>query len=198
MNPVMNDEALAHLEFMTNCLPPLKSFNVESMRERMELTAEKTNKKLSNTFNGTEKETFIPIPSREIEYRLSPEYKYPVWLDDCLEVTKYILKYKTWFDFDGQSSSHKQFIDSQYLITPELRKWFHKNAFRDENDIRDSRVSLLLQSSFNNLPPCLFIVAELDAVRDDSYEYQKLLDKAGVKTQLVLIQGVLHSFFNLP
>lgn len=76
----------------------------------------------------------------------------------------------------------------------------------------------MLQESFENLPPCLFIVAELDPLRDDSYgtndneiemtiinesvrsllEYQKKLEQAGVKTKLVLVKEVIHSFFSLP
>ena len=29
-------------------------------------------------------------------------------------------------------------------------------------------------------------------------EYQKLLEKAGVKTELLLVKGVLHGFLSLP
>jgi acetyl esterase len=89
------------------------------------------------------------------------------------------------------------------------------NALRDENDKKDPRASVLLQESFENLPPCLFIVAELDPLRDDSYsmnrsnskfrrkyfctlDYQKKLEEAGVKTNLVLVKNVIHSFFSLP
>ena len=58
-------------------------------------------------------------------------------------------------------------------------------------------------------------MADLDPMRDGSVgmkkislflkiltafilEYQKLLDKAGVKTKLVRIEGVVHAFFALP
>lgn len=30
-----------------------------------------------------------------VEYRLSPEYKFPIWLDDACEVTRQILANKT-------------------------------------------------------------------------------------------------------
>lgn len=46
---------------------------------------------------------------------------------------------------------------------------FSANALRDDNDKKDPRASVLLQESFENLPPCLLIVAELDPIRDDSY-----------------------------
>ncbi|CAF1273936.1 unnamed protein product, partial [Didymodactylos carnosus] len=170
-----------------------------------------------------------------VEYRLSPEYKYPIWLNDCIEVTKYIIENKTLYgetstkvgvagdsaggaiaavichtlkniDFQilvypltnmlASFPSSKRFTDVQYGLIPILRHWFNDNAIRDGNDMRDARVSVIFQSSFTGLPPCLFIVAELDPLLDD--KYQKLLDKAGIKTKLVLIKGVIHSFFHLP
>ncbi len=43
-------------------------------------------------------------------------------------------------------------------------------AFRDENDLKDPRTAILLnRTAFFDLPPCLFVVAELDPVRDLSY-----------------------------
>jgi len=69
----------------------------------------------------------------------------------------------------------------------------------------------------NSLPTCLFIVAELDPLRDDSYrkrqsmnkidkkriivcylDYREILEKAGVKTKLVSINGAIHPFFSYP
>lgn len=32
-----------------------------------------------------------------VEYRLAPEYKFPVWLDDASEVTQYIIENKQSF-----------------------------------------------------------------------------------------------------
>ncbi len=46
---------------------------------------------------------------------------------------------------------------------------FDSNALRNENDKKDPRASVLLHESFDCVPPCLFIVAELDPLRDDSY-----------------------------
>ncbi|CAF1527537.1 unnamed protein product [Adineta steineri] len=74
----------------------------------------------------------------------------------------------------------------------------HETAFRNADDLMDPRVSVLLNKSFDGLPPCLLIVCELDPVRDDSYAYQEALDKAGVKTKLTLIRGIIHPFFSFP
>jgi len=43
------------------------------------------------------------------------------------------------------------------------------NAFGDENELKDPRAAILLNETFDGVPPCLFIVAELDPVRDLSY-----------------------------
>ena len=41
-----------------------------------------------------------------------------------------------------------------------------KNAFQSPEDWKDPRFSFLSNTSFEGLPPCLFIVAELDPLRD--------------------------------
>ncbi len=43
------------------------------------------------------------------------------------------------------------------------------NAFHDKSDTKDPRVSVLFNTSLDSVPPTLFIVAELDPLRDDSY-----------------------------
>ncbi|CAF1140665.1 unnamed protein product [Rotaria magnacalcarata] len=173
-----------------------------------------------------------------VEYRLSPEYKFPIWLDDACEVTRQILANKKdygadettkigvagdsaggliaasvchtvkgldfqilvygAFDFAGNTESYKEFTRPEHILTPQVISWFQTNALRDDNDTKNPRASVLLYESFEGLPPCLFIVAELDPLRDDSYEYQKKLEQAGVKTKLVLVNNIIHSFFSLP
>ena len=92
---------------------------------------------------------------------------------------------------------------------------FAASALRDENDKKDPRASVLLHETFENVPPCLFIVAELDPLRDESYgmkgrnfkrkrkypdilDYQKKLENAGIKTKLVLLKSLLHVYFSYP
>ena len=50
------------------------------------------------------------------------------------------------------------------------------NAFRSPDDYNDPRVSVLLNKSFEGLPPCLFIVAELDPLRDGNISTNNYLD----------------------
>ncbi|CAF1196708.1 unnamed protein product [Adineta steineri] len=193
----------------------------------------KTHQTIVNTLGDATKTIWISV-----EYRLAPEHKYPIWLDDACDVTRHILKNKVsygvnptakvgvagdsagaqisasichtienidfqilvngFFDLTCESSSHKEFNDPMYILTTTMLNWMKLHAFRDANDLKDPRASVFLNKSFDTLPPCLFIVAELDPLRDDSYAYQQLLDKAGVKTKCLLIKGVLHDFFVCP
>ncbi|CAF3836423.1 unnamed protein product [Rotaria magnacalcarata] len=102
------------------------------------------------------------------------------------------------YDLLRRAPSYKEFIQPMYFLTPETLDWLTTSSFSDMKDLTDSRASALASSSFEGLPPSLFIVAELDPLRDDSYAYQKVLDQAGVKTKLVLIKGVTHAFISLP
>ena len=53
---------------------------------------------------------------------------------------------------------------------------FGDNALRNAEDRKNPRASVLLYDDFSHLPPCLFIVAELDPLRDDSYgQYERPL-----------------------
>ncbi|CAF1521281.1 unnamed protein product [Adineta steineri] len=102
------------------------------------------------------------------------------------------------FDLAGERPSRKEFTKPMYGIKPEVTKWLHETAFRNADDLMNPRASVLLNKSFDGLPPCLLIVCELDPLRDDSYAYQEALDKAGVKTKLTLIRGIIHPFFSFP
>ena len=39
-------------------------------------------------------------------------------------------------------------------------------AFQSSDDLRDPRANALVNTSFEGIPPCLFILAELDPLRD--------------------------------
>ncbi|CAF2060908.1 unnamed protein product [Rotaria magnacalcarata] len=197
------------------------------------VNSRKTHQTIVNMLADATKTIWISV-----EYRLSPEYKFPIWLDDACEVTRQILANKKdygadettkigvagdsaggliaasvchtvkgldfqilicgQFEFFRELPSRTEFSHNIFVITRDVLDWFSSNAFRNDDDKKDSRVSLLDKESFDSLPPCLFIAAELDPVRDDSYNYNKLLEKAGVKTKFVLIKGVVHPFFSIP
>ena len=46
---------------------------------------------------------------------------------------------------------------------------FQSNALQHLDDGKNPRASVMLNENFEGIPPCLFIVAQLDPLRDDSY-----------------------------
>ncbi len=74
-----------------------------------------------------------------------------------------------------------------YFATPQFVDWYNNKtvkiilrnieldfrlkstAFENKDEIKDPQVAALLNTSFQGLPPCLLITAELDRFRDDSY-----------------------------
>ncbi|CAF4872131.1 unnamed protein product [Rotaria sp. Silwood1] len=178
------------------------------------LNSRKTHQTIVNMLADATKSIWISV-----EYRLSPEYKFPIWLDDACEVTQQILTNKInyganentkigvagdsagalisasichtiknldfqilisgQFDFFHKFPSRQEFNNPIFIISIDVLDWFISNALRNEDDKNDSRFSILLNKSFNSLPTCLFIVAELDPLRDDSYR-------------------VIHPFFSNP
>ncbi|CAF4078141.1 unnamed protein product [Rotaria magnacalcarata] len=83
------------------------------------------------------------------------------------------------------TTSDAEFNDDPFLSRSAQVKWVCSNAFIDPE-------------AGVNLPPTLFIVAEIDPARDDSYAYHKKLQEVGVKSELHSIKGVVHTFFSLP
>ncbi|CAF1129286.1 unnamed protein product [Rotaria sordida] len=189
------DEANAYCQLAVSILPSSESPTIKEVREADEKLFTKGNEKLIGTFKGTLQEEHVKVNCAEI----------PITIYIPIDVNRD--KLVIFFHGGGWTSSsrktHQTMVntladDPMYILTPATLDWLKLHAFHDANDLKDPRVSVLLNKSFNTLPPCLFIAAELDPLRDDSYAYQELLDKAGVKTKLLLVKGVLHDFLAFP
>ncbi|GAB1604524.1 AB hydrolase superfamily protein C1039.03-like [Argonauta hians] len=100
-------------------------------------------------------------------------------------------------DFTCKNESHKTFEngpvltakDTQYVLDLFLNK---------EEEKTDARGSPIYRKSFQDIPPAMFIVAELDPIKDDSHEYGKKIRENGIKSKPILIRGAVHGFFTLP
>ncbi|ELT91050.1 hypothetical protein CAPTEDRAFT_223437 [Capitella teleta] len=97
---------------------------------------------------------------------------------------------------DYSLPSYQEFIDGP-LLDRKLLDWF-VNLMAEKTDWANPRLAPLLREEFSHLPPALFIVAEIDPLRDDSYEYAKKLSAAGVHSELHLAKGALHAFYTVP
>lgn len=98
--------------------------------------------------------------------------------------------------FEKEYKSVEEFSHGP-CITKARLDWYRDN-YITEKDFGKPRASPLCFKDFSNLPPTLFIVAELDPLRDGCYEYYEKLKKAGVKGQILTMKGVPHGFWKYP
>ncbi|CAF3967163.1 unnamed protein product [Rotaria magnacalcarata] len=71
----------------------------------------------------------------------------------------------------------------------------HCIPFRSRDDVKDPRVSILRNTTFEGLPETLLLVIEFDFLRNGNLEYHKLLEKTGDQTKLVVLKDVVHIVF---
>ncbi|XP_041353777.1 carboxylic ester hydrolase LipN-like [Gigantopelta aegis] len=94
-------------------------------------------------------------------------------------------------------ASYKEFATAPGLNQAVI-DWFFSLSLKNNEQREDPKVSPMLRPSFRHLPPALFVLSELDPLRDSGYAYRDKLDSADVATECVLVQGAPHAFFNLP
>ncbi|KAJ8308432.1 hypothetical protein KUTeg_013306, partial [Tegillarca granosa] len=163
-----------------------------------------------------------------VEYRLGPEHRFPASCDDAKCVVRWAMMNKgllgtpnnSVVGVGGDSAGGRlaavvchevENIAYQVLIYPsidfrrhlyksteeftnmpgltmDMVKWFN-DRFIDESDFENPRAYL---------PPTLFILAELDMLKDQGVAYHEKLKEAGVKSQTFTVKGVPHGFFHLP
>ncbi|XP_071080391.1 ethyl acetate hydrolase-like [Haliotis cracherodii] len=90
----------------------------------------------------------------------------------------------------------------EFATTPGLNQsmiqWFQDLHFSSPEEVKDPRYSPLLHKDFSRLPPAIFVIAELDPLRDCGYAYRDKLSSAGVTTDCITLQGAPHAFFHMP
>ncbi|XP_064602417.1 esterase LipI-like [Liolophura sinensis] len=84
------------------------------------------------------------------------------------------------------------------ILSKDVVAWYRGHFLRGDADLEDPLLNPYFRESFANLPPGLLVVAECDPLRDDSYDYQAKMAEAGVKAEVLQIDGASHSFFTKP
>lgn len=59
-----------------------------------------------------------------------------------------------------------EILEKEILVCLIMIDRFLVNAYESAEDYKSARADALVNTSFEGLPPCLFIVAELDPLRD--------------------------------
>lgn len=93
--------------------------------------------------------------------------------------------------------SWKIFGDGQYLLSNVTLARTKKYYLRKSEDIYNPRVSPILFSELEGMPPALIIAAEFDPIRDGAREYAGRLIKAGVSVQYLELRKTVHGFISL-
>jgi acetyl esterase len=101
-------------------------------------------------------------------------------------------------DRNYESSSYQAFGDGTLsaLSTADVM-WFHNHYVNRPEDLELPHVSPLRAKSLVNLPRTLLICAEIDPLLDDSINYARRLELAGVPVEMQIIPGMFHGFWRM-
>jgi acetyl esterase len=84
-----------------------------------------------------------------------------------------------------------------YFLTRDMMGWFGDQYLPEGQAPDDPLLSPLYAADLSGLPPATVITAEYDPLRDEGEAYAKKLAQAGVPTELVRYDGVIHGFFSM-
>ena len=96
-------------------------------------------------------------------------------------------------DVTGSMPSHKA-LGQGYRLTTELMDWFMDHYFSDGGDRRQLMASPLFADDFAHLPAAFILTAGYDPLKDEGRAYADKLREAGVETEFVEYEGMIHGF----
>ena len=96
---------------------------------------------------------------------------------------------------DMSTPSYKDCEAAKPLNKP-MMGWFADNVFTHTDSKKDPRIDLV-NADLGGLPPVTLINARIDPLRSDGDMLAAALEKAGVKVEHMLYDGVTHEFFGM-
>ncbi|XP_041353776.1 carboxylic ester hydrolase LipN-like [Gigantopelta aegis] len=102
-----------------------------------------------------------------------------------------------WLDITNGQPTCYEFETAPYCCKRSL-DWLSEEYIRDPSDKENPRASPLLRKNIGSQPPTLFLIAELDPLRDQAYEYKKKLKEAGGVAESMLAKGAVHAYMTYP
>lgn len=110
-----------------------------------------------------------------------------------LPITAQILLYPV-TDLSYSSNSYTLF-EKGFGLDKDVMQWFGNYYINAQTDTKNPLVAPLQLKDFSSLPPAFIMVAENDILRDEAVQYGEKLRAARTKTEIVTMEGVVHSFF---
>lgn len=93
----------------------------------------------------------------------------------------------------GNSTSMQRYARG-FFFEPEALDWIYSVYLEHPDDAADVRVSPILSSRFDGLPPAFIVVAGCDILRDDIERYAELLKQSGVAVEQSCYETTIHGF----
>ena len=148
-----------------------------------------------------------------VEYRLAPEYHFPVPLEDCYAAAvcllarergefmprKQILIYPALNNCYTEESPYRSVQENGegYLLTAVKMEDYLRLYESSPDDRQNPYFAPILEKDLSHMPYTLILTAEFDPLRDEGEAYGKRLEEAGNYVEVHRIPEALHGYFAL-
>ena len=99
-------------------------------------------------------------------------------------------------DRDVDNGSYRDNADG-YQLTRDGMIWYWDHYLADAADAANPYAAPLQAADLSGLPPALVLTAEYDPLRDEGEAYAAALQAAGVPTECIRYDGLIHGFFGM-
>lgn len=99
-------------------------------------------------------------------------------------------------DYRADTASMREMTDPLFF-NPKSVAWYWGMYLASAEDGEDPLASPLRADDLSGLPPATVITAEYDPLRDEGERYAQRLAEAGVATQMIRYDGMMHGFFTM-
>jgi acetyl esterase len=109
---------------------------------------------------------------------------------------KAVLSFYGAFEAACETASFAEFGDGAFGLSRDGMRWYWRAYAGPLSDLTDPLLSCA-RADLTGLPPTHLFAAELDVLRDDTVEMNRLLRAAGVPGECKIYEGVVHGFINM-
>ncbi len=99
-------------------------------------------------------------------------------------------------DYRADTDSMREVTD-KYFFNPNAISWYWGMYLAAPADGENPLASPMRAADVSGLPPATVITADYDPLRDESELYAKKLADAGVPTEVIRYDGMMHGFFTM-